>query len=117
MIFRKTIPFMRGRRRLVCEALEERIVLDAAVDQGASDDSQNDTSDGDTPDDTQAIPGAQSSEGADQPTDPVEQVASDDLNVVLISSALDQVNPSSRQQRTERWWWSTMHRVRTLTGL
>ncbi len=96
MIFWKKIPFMRGRRLLVCEALEERIVLDAAVDQGSTDDSQDHQVDTGAQDPTQADAGAQNGTGAEQASDPVAEVAGGELHVVLISNELDQVESLSQ---------------------
>ena len=75
----------------MCESLEERIVLDATVDPAGADDSQDDLSSADPMEDQQSVPGAESGEGSQQSPDPVEQVAGSDLNVVLVSSALDDI--------------------------
>jgi hypothetical protein len=91
-----------SRRVLMLEQLEERIVLDAAVDQSAQENNDQDQSQ--TPQDTggdQTSPAEASGNPesqADQASDPLGVVFNQDLNAVIISNALDDVQGDAKTQ-------------------
>ncbi len=88
-------------RRLMLEQLEERVVFDAApADAGNGDnsDQHQDTSQeayGDTAPEAQQASDCAFAQGQSEPSDPVGDVLNQDLNVVLISNAVDQVEALS----------------------
>ncbi|MDQ7782880.1 MAG: DUF4347 domain-containing protein [Desulfomonilaceae bacterium] len=89
-----------SRRIITLEQLEERIVLDAAVDSSAQENNEQNHSEapqdagGDQTAPAEASGAPQSQDG--QTSDPLGEVFNQDLNVVLISNALDQVEAISQ---------------------
>ncbi len=86
------------KRTLSLEALEERIVLDAAVDSGTQDnpDDNPETTTDNGSSSSQADGSGSSSDGQNQDTsDPVADVWGQKLSVVLVSNALDETIPIS----------------------
>jgi len=105
LAMRSLLPGSGGRGRLktygpemVLEALEERIVLDAAVDpapqDNASDFADTDTEDQDQDGSSNAA-GGNGQSGQDAGAEALSQVFEQDLRVVLISNALDQIEALS----------------------
>ncbi len=85
------------RRRLLLEPLEERIVFDAAGDGGGNDQTDDNADAGQSQDsgsNPATAEGADSSSAAeaDAGADPLVTIFEQDLNVILISNALDQID-------------------------
>ena len=87
-------PLIR-RPSMVLEQLEERIVFEASGDGGAQDNPDQDQSDSDqNPEDSQD--GSATGDGdTTESSDPVTDILSTDLNVVLISNAVDEIQALS----------------------
>lgn len=100
MFKRWFVPEPYSCRRLIFERLEERIVLDAAVDSGAQVDShqaesgaaQDDTAGQETGD---SVAGGDEASGAGTSSDSLEQVFDQNLNEILVTNVTEQELASS----------------------
>jgi hypothetical protein len=97
MFFRPCRPLFISNRRTILEPLEERIVLDAAGDAGGQDNQDQDSQEAspesaeDAGSDAEQTGEGPSGQGQSESADPLDEVYNQDLNVVLISNALDEV--------------------------
>ncbi len=95
MLFRASRFGVLGKRRLLLEVLEERIVLDAAAGEQSSHDQDYDATSQETgqqtTDDGQQLNGESASGGQSTEENPLQEVFDHDLNIVLISNALSDI--------------------------
>lgn len=95
---------LAARPRIMLETLEERIVFDAAVDSGADhqDDGTSGASQDQQPADAQSASepaGSPPDAAAGAAPDPITTIFDQDLKVILISNALDQIDQLSAAAR------------------
>ena len=86
---------LTNRPSIVLEQLEERIVLDASGDAGAQDNPEQDQSESDENPEASQDGSATVDGDTTESSDPVADILSTDLNVVLISNALDEIQALS----------------------